>query len=160
MTVRYIGILLIFLASTVFGFALAGSAKTKLKNNDGLIFLIRHIRQKIGYFKSTPREIYETFENQELRRAGFTEILCREGLSEAIERVDCFDLDENTEVALREYAQKIGKTPLGEQIAASDYLLELLEANQKHLCEEYPAKNKVYSSMGMLFGIMAVILLF
>lgn len=160
MILRYIGILLIFLASTVFGFALARSARIKLKNNDGLIFLIRHIRQKIGYFKSTPKEIYETFENQELSRAGFTEILCRDGLTEAIERVDCFDLDENCEAALREYARNIGKTPLGEQIAASDYLLELLEANQKRLCEEFPAKNKVYSSMGMLFGIMAVILLF
>ena len=123
---RYLGVLLIFLASTVLGFALAGSEQSKLRQNDGLIDLLRHIRQKIGFFKSTPGEIYATFENRELERAGFCE-------------------------ALRKY---------GEQISGCDYMLELLETNQKRLCEEYPAKKKVYSSLGMLFGMMAVLLLF
>ena len=54
MPLRYLGVLLIFVASTLLGFAIAGSAQAKLRNNDGLIALIRHIRQKIGFFKSTP----------------------------------------------------------------------------------------------------------
>lgn len=157
---RYLGVLLIFLASTVLGFALAGSEQSKLRQNDGLIDLLRHIRQKIGFFKSTPGEIYATFENRELERAGFCEALRKYGLQNALERVKCFDLDENCERALLEFAEKIGKSPLGEQISGCDYMLELLETNQKRLCEEYPAKKKVYSSLGMLFGMMAVLLLF
>lgn len=160
MPLRYLGVLLVFVASTLLGFAFAGSAGSKLRNNDGLIALIRHIRQKIGFFRSTPAEIYASFENHDLEKAGFCDALRREGLAGALERVDCFDLDENCENALRQFAGQIGKSPLGEQISACDYLLELLEAEQKRLCEEYPAKRKVYSSMGMLFGIMAVILLF
>ncbi len=160
MPLRYLGVLLIFLASTVLGFALAGSEQSKLRNNDGLIALLRHIRQKIGFFKSTPGEIYASFENRDLEKAGFCEVLCKMGLEEALIRVDCFDLDENCENALRDFAGQIGKSPLGEQISGCDYLLELLEANQKRLCEEYPAKRKVYSSLGMLLGTMAVLLLF
>lgn len=159
MPIRYFGILLVFAASTVFGFSMASSAGTRLRNNEGLIFLIRHIRQKIGYFKSTPSEIYASFENRDLEKNGFCKVLCEKGLLEAIERVNCFELDENCENALKEYAGQIGKTPLGDQISSCDYLIELLETGQKRLCEEYPAKRKVYSSMGMLFGIMAAIML-
>lgn len=160
MSIKYIGLFAIFIACTAVGFGLAGNEGKRLKNNEALISLIRYIRQRIGFFKSTTSEIYQTFENDLFKKNGFTEILREDGLHAAITTTDIFELDEQTENALIRFSADIGKLPIGELISSCDYLLELLNDNQKKLFEQYPSKRKAYSSLGMLFGIMAVILLF
>ncbi len=80
MSIKYIGLFAIFIACTAVGFGLAGNEGKRLKNNEALIFLIRYIRQRIGYFKSSTSEIYQSFENDLFEKNGFTAILREEGL--------------------------------------------------------------------------------
>jgi stage III sporulation protein AB len=158
MTVRYIGLLLIFLACTFVGFALSGNESGRLENNESLLILFRFIYQKLSYFHASIFEIYDDFENERLEKIGFCKILKKKGLVEALLKCHFFDLDKITNEALLQTAKQLGQAPLGEQLASCQYVIERLEENNKNLQQLCPTRKKIYSSLGMLCGIMAVIL--
>lgn len=159
MYLRYLGIFAIFVSCSAVGFLLAGSEGGRLKNNEALIALIKHIRRKALYFKSPSADIFESFSSDPLEKNGFCSIMRAEGLSAALDRVKCFELYEPCERSVEHFAHEMGALPIGELVSSCDNLIEELCENQARLSKESPARQKAYSSLGMLFGIMIVILL-
>lgn len=159
MYLRYFGIFAIFVSCSAIGFLLAGNEGGRIKNNEALITLIKHIRRKALYFKSPSVDIFESFSSEPLEKNGFCYVMRSEGLSAALGRVKCFELDEPCERSLEHFAHEMGTLPIGELVSSCDNLIEELCENQARLSKESPARQKAYSSLGMLFGIMIVILL-
>lgn len=159
MDIKYIGVFAVFIACSALGFCLAGNEGKRVKNNDALISLIKHIRRKALYYRSAQSDIFESFESDLLEKNGFLDLLRKKGLYDAVESTKCFELDDGCERALLSFASEMGTLPIVELVSSCDALIDELCENQARLSADSPARQKAYSSLGMLFGIMIVILL-
>lgn len=157
---KYAGLLLIFVCFTLGGNALVIWEKDKIACQDGMILLIRSIRQGAAYFREPLGKIYPAFSCRVLEKNRFKDVLCEKGLKDAFSACrDCFGYDDFTADQVLSFAERLGRLPLEEQLASCDRLLEVLEAYSGEMKKSFPKKNKLYKTLGMTLGIGVVILL-
>ena len=157
---KYIGLFLIFVCCTAGGMAMAGGVSRSLSLCEGMLAFVRHIRGRVSYYKAPVSEICTSFQNEAFRRAGLDERIAQCGFPKALElERGALSLEEDAYEALRSFAGRLGSLSYDEQIADCDYIGEVLEAAIEIKRESIPAKRQIYSSMGVLGGAMAVLIL-
>ncbi len=160
MNIKYIGLFLIFIACTFFGSGLAVSEKRRIERSESLRDLILHMQREIECFRSPLENIYSSFSSEVLERSGFIEKLRLNNLKTALEATgNIFCFSDATFNAFLKFADFLGKSEYSDQVARCKYIISLLDDELKKSKEVYPKNRKMYSSLGILMGIMIVILL-
>jgi stage III sporulation protein AB len=160
MNIKYIGLFLIFIVCTFFGSGLALAEKKRIERSEALRALIAHISREIECFRTPLENIYSSFSSEVLEKNAFLQKVRVSGLKNALEgemRTFCFD--EKSFAALVNFAEFLGKSEYSDQTARCKYILSVLDEDLKKSREAYPKNRKMYSSLGVLAGIMIVILL-
>lgn len=157
---KYIGLFVIFVCCTVGGMALSGAVSRSLTLSEGLFQFVRYIRGQVSYFKMPIGTICERFQNDAFQKCNLDRLICEKGLSAAFEeKKGQLSLSSETYTALHDFSERFGTLSYEAQIADCDYLSGVLEREIASKKEEYHAKKQIYSSMGLLGGAMAVLIL-
>ena len=160
MNIKYIGLFLIFIVCTFFGSGLALAEKKRIERSEALRALIAHISREIECFRTPLENIYSTFSSEVLEKNGFLQKVRLSGLKSALENerlIFCFS--EKSFASLVNFSEFLGKSEYQDQTARCKYILSILDEDLKKSREAYPKNRKMYSSLGILAGIMIVILL-
>ncbi len=160
MTVKYIGMLLIFVFTTLVGNGLATAEKRKIENGEALRAFIAHIGREIEYFKTPLDKIFSSFANSILEKNEFLNTVREKSLSDALDkRSSIFCFKEETYKSLLDFSEFLGKSDSSDQLSRCKYILSLIDDDLKKCKEAYPKNRKMYSSLGVLSGVMIIILL-
>ena len=160
MNIKYIGLLFIFIACTFFGCGLAVSEKRRIDRSQSLRDLIVHIQREIECFRAPLENIYSSFHSEALKKSGFTEKMRQNSLRYALESAgNIFCFSDGVFSSLLNFADFLGKSEYTDQISRCKYIILQLDDELKKSRESYPKNRKMYSSLGILTGIMIVILL-
>lgn len=158
--IKFLGLLLIFFCFAMGGYTIAKREKERIHRAEGMLVLIRSIRQGAAFLRMPLGEIYRSFSCDALKKGEFLSTLCQKGLKEAyLSHKDEFGYDGFTEGRFLTFAESVGKLPLEEQLHACDMVSELLEEKLREAKASFPTKKKLYVTLGMTLGIGAVILL-
>lgn len=134
--------------------------KQRLKINEAMLDIILYIRNRIMFFHEDLNDIYQSYENDVLQKCGFLCELSEGDFIYALNKSRIKDsFDDRTGAALWEFGKKLGKSGIDEQISNCDYCIEVLEKRIACLQEEIPKKSKTYSSLCIIAGLAAVLLL-
>lgn len=157
---KYIGLFLIFVCCTTGGMILAGGVTRSLSLCEAMLLFVRHIRNQVSYYKTSVGEICASFHNEAFQRCGMDQILAEKGFPAALqEKEGALSLDEDAFRALTSFAERLGSLSYDEQILDCDYIAETLERAIAVKREGISSKRQIYSSMGLLCGAMAVLIL-
>lgn len=157
---KYVGLFLIFVCCTAGGMAFAGGVSRSLSLCEGMLQFVRHIRSQVSYYKAPVGEICTSFQNEAFQRAGLDRLIAERGFYDALTAEQgALSLEEDAYTALLSFARRLGSLSYDEQIADCDYIAETLEEAIEKKRESIPAKRQIYSSMGLLGGAMAVLIL-
>lgn len=157
---KYIGLFVIFVCCTVGGMAMSGAVSRSLTLSEGLYQFVRYIRGQVSYFKMPIGTICEHFQNEAFQKCRLDRLICEKGLSAAFEeKKGQLSLSPEAYSALLDFSARFGRLSCEEQIADCDYLSAVLEREITAKKEESHAKKQIYSSMGLLSGAMAVLIL-
>ncbi|MBQ7646609.1 MAG: stage III sporulation protein AB [Clostridia bacterium] len=158
--IKYIGIFLVMISSAGAAYMNTRSYKTRLNANEGMLEFIRYIRARILYFKDPLTEIFYDYENKTLEDAGFLKSVRGVGFGKSLEnyRVMRF-FDGKTAEALKTFSNKLGKTSAEEQIDNCDLCIEALSSVVEKMRRELPQKTGMYSSLCVIAGLGASLLL-
>ena len=160
MNIKYIGLFLIFIVCTFFGSGLALAEKKRIERSEALRALIAHISREIECFRTPLENIYSSFSSEVLEKNAFLQKVRISGLECALEgEMSAFCFDEKSFAALVNFTEFLGKSEYSDQTARCKYILSVLDEDLKIKRENYPKNRKMYSSLGILAGIMIVILL-
>jgi stage III sporulation protein AB len=145
---------------TFFGSGLALAEKKRIERGEALRALIAHISREIECFRTPLENIYSSFSSEVLEKNAFLQKVRVSGLERALEgERTAFCFDEKSFVALVNFTEFLGKSEYSDQTARCKYILSVLDEDLKIKRENYPKNRKMYSSLGILAGIMIVILL-
>ena len=152
---------LLFTACSLAGIFSAAQKSDTIKYTEALISLVSFIKFKISSCRTELSEIYCEFENDYMKKCGSLQILRDKGFKEALIYSDKrTKLPENKARTLREFAEKLGSSDVQDQLDNLDAALKFLGDCRDELKEKYPSQKKMYISLGMLAGALAVIILF
>lgn len=158
--IKFVGLLCLFLFSALGGHLLAKREKEQIESSEGMLCLIRTIRQNVMFFRVHLDEVYRQFSHPSLQGSGFLVHLKQKGLKDAyLCEKERFGYDTFTETRFLSFADSLGKLPIDEQIHSCDLLCDLLEEKIKEAKANYPTKKRLYEVLGISLGI-ALILLF
>lgn len=160
MNIKYVGLFLIFIVCTFFGSGLALAEKRRIERSESIRNLIAHISREIECFRTPLENIYSSFSSEVLEKNGFIQKIRSSGMKNALEKerlLFCFS--EKSFGALINFSEFLGKSEYQDQITRCKYILSVLDEDLKTSREAYPKNRKMYSSLGILAGIMIVILL-
>lgn len=157
---KYVGLFVIFVCCTVGGMVVSSALSRSLALSEGLLQFVRYVRGQVSYFKMPIGAICEGFQNETFKKIELDRLIREKGLRCAIEeKKGQLGLSSETYSALLDFADRMGTLSYDEQIVDCDYLAERLESEIEGKKAEFPAKKQIYSSMGLLGGAMAVLIL-
>ena len=158
---KFIGLVLIFTACSLAGVVSAAKKADMMKYTEALISLISFMKFKISNCRTELYDIYGEFENEYMNRRGILKILKDDGFKAALEYSCLYaGFEENEARALFDFADKLGSSDVHDQIENIDYVMKVLDARFDDQKKNYPSQKKLYISLGMLAGALAVIILF
>ena len=157
--IKFAGLLFIFMFSSLGGHLLAKKEQEQIESSEGMLFLIRTIRQNVTYFRIPLDEIYCGFSHPSFQNGPFLSHLRQKGLKEAyLLEKERFGYDSFTETRFLSFAESVGQLPLEEQTKSCELLCELLEEKLREAKASYPTKKKLYNVLGISLGIAMIIL--
>jgi len=157
--IKFIGLLFVFLCFSLGGNLLVKRDKERIESAEGMLYLIRSIRQNVSFFRIPLDEIYKRFSYDSLQSGDFLFILRQKGLKVAyLAEKERFGYDSFTESRFLQFADNIGQLPLEEQVNACDMLCTLLEEKLREAKADFPTQKKLYRVLGFSLGIAVVIL--
>jgi stage III sporulation protein AB len=155
---KYTGLSLIFAVSILVGQEASAISRRQLRMTEALISLTAYIKGQIEFFSAPLVEIYGGFSNETLEKCGFITVLRKEGLSAALEEIrpslppDVYD-------SLAAFASGLGKSVKQSQLDLCEYHIEALRASYTEQKEALPKKTRLYTSLSVMAGLTAVIIL-
>lgn len=157
---KYIGLFLIFVSCTAGGMSIAGCFTRSLSLCEGLLQFLRHIRSQVSFYKTPVSDMCASFHHEAFQQNHLDELIAQRGLTDALsEKEGVFLLEEDTFRGLLSFADRLGRLTYEEQIADCDCVIGMLEDAIAKKRENIPAKRQIYSSLGVLGGAMAVLIL-
>ena len=134
--------------------------RERLLQLDGFLLLLRHIRERIACFQTPKSEIFGSFQNAALLRAGFLTALRGGDLSAALSATQArLYLDEGESAILSEFAEGFGTGFAKEELARCDLAIARLEHAIATRREALPRTAKLYRTVVMC-SALAVIIIF
>ncbi len=157
---KYVGLFLIFVCCTAGGMTVANGFTRSLNLCEGMLQFIRHIRSQVSFYKTPVGEMCTSFRNEAFRQNRMDELIAEKGLAVALsEKEGALLLEEDSFRALLSFAKRLGSLTYEEQIADCDFVIGMLENSICRKRDSIPAKRQIYSSLGVLGGAMAVLIL-
>ena len=152
--IRFLGMGLVFLAFAGTGYGMARGANAELQIAEQLLELIRKIGSEVRCYKRPLPDIYKDFQSEYL--GDFLKELNRNGAKEAFAKLA---VDPAVSKACLPFFEEIGKCSAQEcellEKECDRRLTELIAG----MAEQMAQKTKVYRSLGLAGGTVAVILL-
>ena len=158
---RLIGILAVAGASLYLCVAFTVFERRRLAQCEGFLMLVRHAAAQISCFRMPQGRIWESFSSEELERCGFLPVLREEGdFGRALEQTASHIwLSEEERSLLFAFGGELGRTLAEEQARACEYYVGELEQAYRTRREEHPRRVRLYRSLFLTGGLMAVVLL-
>ena len=159
---RYIGIILISGAISMYGAYLSYRIKVSAKQRKALFELMLYIKTGIENGSVKLTDIYASFDNKHLEDCGFTELLhsaSPDALSHALSESN-IKMPEEMKNLYLDFASSIGKSSY--KASALDVCArytELIKAEENKISEKEEKKEQLYSKLGLLCGLLAALLL-
>ncbi len=139
---------------------LALKKKNEMSYIEAMIFFTKHIKYKVAYFRSELRDIYNDFDNEFLRECGYLEKLRSDGMVSATEEYSKrFYVRDYEYEAIKNFALLIGKSAWENQVEMCEALITVLENYLNELSVKYPDEKKLYSSLGIITGLLCALVL-
>lgn len=157
---RITGVLLLAGLTLYLCLFFTGVEGRRVRQCEGFLLLLRHIRAQITCFRTPIEQIYAGFENEALRQAGFLAALQKGGFSPAL--ADCraqLLLEAEEYKLLHAFGQEVGRSLTGEQAALCDYTIAELEKALAHRREEAPRRIRAARSLTLTGGLMLILVL-
>lgn len=140
--------------------ALSKMEMRRVRQMEGLLLLVRHIRGEIACFRTPVADIYASFQNEALAECGFLAALRERGFYSALMAGrETLYLGGEELAILTAFAEGVGRSYSAEQIALCDYTLRELEKALARRREEAPKRTRVLRTLSLVGGLMLVILL-
>lgn len=165
--IRIMGILLIFLTSTILGMFLSNNIKNKRERLVKERKMLEEISIMIRFNSLTLKEIFYELENSELfYDFKFLKILkislekpisFQEAWEQAIKKDDI--ISESEKNILTELGCNLGTTDIDGQLSTLNIYKIRLDKMIEEESEKYRVKGKMYRSLGIMFGAMIGILI-
>jgi stage III sporulation protein AB len=160
MTVKYAGMITVFICCTLLGNGLAVSEKRRLERSEALRDLFYFIYREIECFRTPLGDIYMKCSSEKLSKIGFIADMRNESLRYALENMkESLSYKEETVEALLDFAEGLGKSEYSDQVSRCKYVISIMDDDLKRSREAYPKNRKMCTSLGLLSGIMIIILM-
>lgn len=157
MTLRFIvGSVLLFAASAAVSVSYAASSRKRIADTDALIDLVRHIRVHIEYFLTPLDRIYSDFSSDALGSCGFSEVLKKRGLTEAIRSGKANTSKKTSEILLK-FSESLGEGYRNDQLDLCDLCISSLTEQLSHEREEYAKKSDLYRFVPGLLAVFIIL---
>lgn len=158
MIFRFLGLLLILIASVYLSELYSDSIKNAILLQDGMLSLLREISRSLCTYRVPLHEIYEGFKNDSLKEIGFLCDLQSLPIREVfLKRRKSFRYQGSDERMLLSYFQKLGTLPLSEEIVSCRMIIEVLQTTLDQKKEAYPKERKINLVLGITVGVSLVI---
>jgi len=144
-----------FLLFSYFGFWGAVREKKRILYLGELERLLVYMQSRISSCRQELDDIYMSFESPVLDRSGFSRILGSEGFCRAIRHIG---IDGEERRVLDQLGSTLGQLCAEDQLDAIKRCVGELGAMLNKKRTEYPAKRRLYISLGIMLGAMIFIL--
>ena len=134
------GVLILACSGLGVSYELNRRASDALRQNEGMMALLRTVRGQIECFARPISEILGGCTEAELVACGYQKEELPTDLSELL--VWCLPRDEATIAIVSRFAEEFGRGYREDEVRACDYALSLLEERRACLASELPAKKK------------------
>lgn len=160
MTIKYLGILAISCAISVFGAIKASEIKHKSEARKEILHFLMHVETGIKYGSSSLAEIYDSFKSDLLDKCGFTNII-RQGPPYTFSVEGSFsELSKEENSYLSEFFTKIGKSySREEEIKLCRYYISVFELFYEESKKNDKSKAVLYRKLGIICALLAAIIL-
>ncbi len=154
------GGLLLFLSALLLGQAAARAEEQRVRQAEGLLLLLRHIRMGITCYATPIGEIYAGFQNPALEVCGFLPALRAGGLEHALAACGRqLHIEGEDRRTLHTFSQSIGKSYTAEQAALCDAAIKELEEMWQRRRAEGPRRVRAAQALSLCAGLMLLLLL-
>ena len=160
MTVRLFGAAAILAVGILLGARGSAAATEHIRQLEGLLLLVRHVRERISCFHTPKERIFLTFRHEALSRIGFLRELCRGDMTAALQACrDSLYLSEEELAILLEFSAGLGQGYLAEELSRCELAAGRLEGALAAAREGLPRTAGIYRTVAVS-GALAVILVF
>ena len=153
------GALLLLGSALWLGLRLSAREQERLRQTEGLLLLLRHIRACIVCFADPIEEIYRRFQNRALEECGFLPALRTHGFAYALRVCDGLAQGDEVQTALASFADGVGKSNTREQAALCDYTVAVMEAALHRRQEEAPRRARLARGLALCGALALLVLL-
>ena len=151
---KLVGLMFVFISLTGVGICMAGGARRELETTEEMLRLLRRIGSDVRCYKRPLPEIYEHFESEKLRE--FLQMLRTASVGEAFDKLSA---DPAVRQVCEPFFLRAGRCSSEECQRLQDDCTEELERLAEGMKDAVATKARVYRSLGLAGGAMAVILL-
>lgn len=133
----------------------------RIRQTEGFLLLLRHIKAMISCYRAPVREIYDGFSCRALEECGFIDALRLEGSFERAIQIcrERIYLEEEEINLLTAFGRELGKSYRDEEVESCDYYIGEFERAFAGRREEHPKRVKLYRSLVITGALMLVIVL-
>ena len=132
-------------------------ATAVLRQNEGMMALIRAIRGQIDCFARPISEILASCERQTLDACGYEDEEIPTDLLSLVERCRVYDAE--TRAIVLRFAGEFGRGYREDEVRACDYALALLEERRTAIAEALPDKKKRNTALAVCASLAVALLL-
>lgn len=160
MLLRALGMLVLFGVSLCLCRTVSRVERGRVRQAEGFLLLLRHIRTQIACFRTPVGEIYAGFENRALASCGFLAALRRDGFAAALR--ECrpgLYLGSEELALLAAFGDEVGKSYCEEQLALCDYTVGELESLFTKRRDEESGRTRVAHSLVITGSLMLILIL-
>ena len=127
---------------------------------EGFLKLLRHIREKISCFRTPTPEIFKSFQNDSLERAGFLAALATGDMSTALQMArPGLYLDEEELAPLSDFASTLGGGFCEEELARCDIAIAAISGALEERRRALPSSTKLCRTLVMGASLAVIIVL-
>ena len=155
---KFIGVILILLCSSLYGKALSLRAISFLRTNEALLSFVMYVNTSIKTARSPLPSIFATFSNDELESNGFCKTIREEGINAAIMIIKD-NISKESYDAMVYMSKNLGGIDAKSQEEICTYTEKRLRDELERIKKDMNDKKKMYRLLPVLAGLSAIILL-
>lgn len=130
----------------------------RLAEHRGLLRLVTHLRDRLAVAPLPLDEIYATFHDESLSRAGFLKRLETDGLAAALD-AKLLHLSAEELRPVREYAAALGTRPYAEEKKKTEELCHLLSSLVTERETAFPTRTRLVGTLFFSGGVLLLLLI-
>lgn len=160
MLIKCLGILTLLFITVYFAFEVTMMEKRKLRQAEGFMLFLRHVRAQISCFCTPLTDIFSGFSNDALEECGFLPVAREGNLSCAVDKSKGKIYLEEEEInMLSAFASQLGSSYRNEQLEICDYYIGEFENLFNRVRDEHPKKAKLFRGVVLTGGLMLIVVL-